>query len=68
MTPSIPGESPVKRIVNGADAALPGVHLKTWTPHPSIELPVDDQGAIQTLLVSTGCIRQKSLEPQAGVR
>ena len=29
ITPSIPGTSPVKRMVRGAGAAEPGVNLKT---------------------------------------
>ena len=67
ITPSIPGTSPVNRIVNGAEDADPGVNLKTLTPHPSTELPVLEYGVVQSLLVAAGCILQKSEEPHAGV-
>ena len=60
--------SVVKLIVKGAGDDAPGVNLNALKPHPSTVWPVDEYGALQSLLVSVGWARQKDPEEQVGVR
>ena len=41
-------------MVNGAGEDEPGVNLNALMPQPSTELPVEDQGVLQSLFVAAG--------------